>query len=89
MNQYCFGYLGIETETSFPNVFVFPNPGNGIIELSSESIIDKVLVFDGMGKQIEADIQGNMIDLSTYTQGVYFIQVEIEGKLEMIKYLKL
>jgi hypothetical protein len=42
-----------------------------------------------MGKQIEADIQGNMIDLSTYAQGVYFIQVEIEGKREMIKYLKL
>ena len=60
-----------------------------MIELSSESIIDKVLVFDAMGKQIEADIQGNLIDLSTYTQGVYFIQVEIEGKREMIKYLKL
>ena len=89
MDQYCFGYLGIETETAFPNVFVFPNPGNGMIELSSESIIDKVLVFDAMGKQIEADIQGNLIDLSTYTQGVYFIQVEIEGKREMIKYLKL
>jgi hypothetical protein len=30
-----------------------------------------------------------MIDLSAYAQGVYFIQVEIEGKREMIKYLKL
>ena len=89
MNQYCFGYLGIETETAFPNVFVFPNPGNGLIELSSEKTITQINVFDAMGKQIEADIQGNLIDLSAYGQGVYFIQVEIEGKSEMIKYLKL
>ena len=89
MNQYCFGYLGIETETSFPNVFVFPNPGNGIIELSSEKTITQINVFDAMGKLVDALIQGNQIDLSAYAQGVYFLQVEIEGKREMIKYLKL
>jgi hypothetical protein len=89
MNQYCFGYLGIETETSFPNVFVFPNPGNGIIELSSDKTITQINVFDAMGKLVDALIQGNQIDLSAYAQGVYFLQVEIEGKREMIKYLKL
>ena len=57
--------------------------------MSSESVIDKVLVFDGMGKLIDAGIQGNQIDLSAFVQGVYFIQVEIEGEREMIKYLKL
>lgn len=89
MDQYCFGYLGIEKESALPNVFVFPNPGNGNIEISSEKAITQIKVYDALGKQVNAQIQSNSIDLSGFANGVYFLEIELEGRKEMIKYLRL
>lgn len=65
------------TQPSFCTIF--PNPSNGIAEISSEKTIDKIEIYDITGKIIlnYGDISSQLytISLEQFNQGIYIVKV--------------
>lgn len=72
-----------ETETEKENVMVYPNPTDGIINISACNI-DKVSVYNIVGQEVESfviDDNQCRIDISDYNDGVYFVKIKTENEI--------
>lgn len=74
--------LGNEDFTSIQDIAIYPNPSNGIFNITKNSAISitKVRVFDTNAKllkEINTEItdQNNAIDLSGLSKGMYFMEL--------------
>jgi len=74
--------LSIEDINSFENVNLFPNPNvSGILSISNASKIDRISVFDVLGKKVkqlklkETSQNIQTIDISELNKGVYIIKL--------------
>jgi len=70
---------------------IYPNPANNFIDIETELKNYSISVFDNMGKLIlkEKSNQNNTrIDLSPFSNGIYFIQLQSDGKLVSKKFIK-
>lgn len=76
----CFQDLGVETQDSFSQISVYPNPGQGVfhvqnVSATTESVLD-IKVFDALGKEIRSlQINSEELDLSDLNSGVYFLEI--------------
>lgn len=58
------------------NISIFPNPTSSYINLSLlTKKINRVALFDSLGKEINIKLKQNRIDISHLSDGVYFIKV--------------
>lgn len=67
---------------------LYPNPGNGIIQIDSKVKIEKVDVYTITGKRIfmnEYKAQNVSIDLSAYNSGIYYVVVNNQFPLRYLK----
>lgn len=65
-------------------VSVYPNPTNGIVQVNLPSSVEilSVSVSDISGKQMNANVSGNTVDMSNFANGVYMVNVNTnEGNL--------
>jgi hypothetical protein len=62
---------------------VYPNPSKNSVQIKSTSKIDKITVFDSLGKVILTQTQStNEINLENFSKGIYFIEIFTEsGKM--------
>ncbi len=71
---------------------IYPNPTNGIVNISSTENLKSVQVFDILGKQIlEKNIFSTQtqLDLSNFISGVYLLKIESKnGKIKTQKIIK-
>lgn len=77
---------------------VFPNPGNGLVKLESAHTLGaqtEIQLLDLSGKTLwskpfeaNAGNQTMEIDLRSLAKGVYFIQVNDEGRKHQLRYIK-
>ena len=96
------GYLGLDnfelktvtlaTSNNLIEGFSFgPNPTKGTLKLKAKTTIDKVVVYDVLGKEIYIQ-NGNStkmtLDLSHLYNGVYFTKVESSGIIQTIRIIK-
>jgi hypothetical protein len=65
----------VKNET-IDNFFVFPNPTNNIITVSSHQIIQEIQVLDIAGKSVITISNSNTVDLSSMAQGLYFLTMQ-------------
>jgi len=67
------------------NINVFPNPTNGIFTISYGTLQPAIYIYNMLGKLIykkEKATQGSeVIDLSAYSKGIYFIKVQSGEKI--------
>ena len=64
-----------------PQVNVYPNPATDKLYINTDNqTIDHVLIFDTMGKQINAQITDNTIDVALLPKGLYTIKVIMDGQ---------
>ncbi|KAB1155085.1 T9SS type A sorting domain-containing protein [Flavobacterium luteum] len=77
-----FATLGTENFASLDKISIYPNPSNGIFTISKNSIIQitKIKIFDTNAKLLkeiksDANNQENAIDLSSFTKGIYFMEI--------------
>lgn len=77
-----FTYSNIASlEYNRPHVNIFPNPVKDKLYLNTnEQTIDDVLIFDTMGRQINAQLTDNTLDVSSLSEGLYTIKVIIGGQ---------
>lgn len=77
------------SESVFQEFKIFPNPTNGMLNLESNLKIDSIKLYNVIGQEVMS-IHANIdvIDMSIFEQGMYFVQVEIDGKTSTYKVLK-
>ncbi len=74
-----------DNEKQFPESFlIYPNPSTELVHIFSETTIESLQVVNHQGQCIEqfSGISVNQIDvdMSIYSQGLYFIRLQSEGK---------
>ena len=81
--NYCLDPLSVFDQNLFTEFQLYPNPSIGLVNLKSEKPIQRLTVFDALGKlvyqentQYQTQVQ---IDLSHLPKGLYLVQVEGEG----------
>jgi len=76
---------------------IYPNPATNILNLYFKNKlltdISQINIYSGLGNELELpfpDINGNQVqlDISSLPQGVYFINVSINGTIERSKFVK-
>lgn len=63
-------------------VVLYPNPTNSIITISSNEIIKNIELYDSVGRVLVSKIIENnqtSLELSTYSNGIYFIKISTEN----------
>lgn len=84
-----FGQLEVEVdyeiisveETSEVTLQMFPNPTNGLLNLTSTEALREVMVYDLLGQLIVSSNSQKQIDLSAYENGVYIVKAKtVSGK---------
>lgn len=73
------------------HVNAYPNPSKGKYNITSKEQIEKITVYNQLGKVVFNDIiknKGTTIDLSSFTDGVYFAKIEKQESIETIKIIK-
>ena len=81
--------VGEEDKDGF---LLYPNPGTGIFTLSSEQIIEEVIVVDILGKELirlPAGRSSLEIDISNRPPGIYFLQIGTKNGTLSRKIIKL
>lgn len=80
-------------ENKLDNLSIFPNPAKGLLNIKSESRLEKILIRDALGKQIYFE-EGNFtgikkINTQSFSKGIYFITLT-DDKLQTktLKFLK-
>ncbi len=58
----------------------YPNPTNGLIQTKDNMLYDEVNVYDSMGKLLLQLKDVNEIDLRPFPAGMYFIDLQNDGK---------
>jgi ELWxxDGT repeat protein len=80
------GNVGVkENNTSLSAINVYPNPANEYFTVSSASSdIHSVEIFDLLGKKVKSFIGLNSkklnVDTKSFNSGVYFVNIETDGK---------
>ena len=72
-------------EYNSPNLFIYPNPTEGIITVKNNVSITKIDIFNNLGQSILSKSNQNTIDLSELKQGLYFIKIKDENENIFIK----
>ena len=66
-------------------IAVYPNPTNGIINISGVDKVDAIKVFSISGQLVKETVNTNIIDLSSERSGLYLIEIQHEGKTSVNK----
>lgn len=70
---------------------VYPNPVKDILNISSKVAVDKVIVYDVLGRKVLQETPGKIspaIDMSTLPSGTYMVKVTIENNSKVVKIVK-
>jgi len=79
---------GIEIFEDINNVEVYPNPTSNYLIIKSPSPIKRVELIDFDGKIREQKINENLLDISDYPGGLYFIRIYTDNEVIIRKIIK-
>lgn len=82
----------LSTENFNEDVFsVYPNPVTDILNIESQEAVEKVVVYDVLGKVVLQDNPGVVspsINMASLSSGTYFVKVFIDKNSKIVKILK-
>ncbi|MFD2915003.1 T9SS type A sorting domain-containing protein [Psychroserpens luteus] len=64
------------------SIIIYPNPTNGILNISSETTVDSILVYDILGKIVAKTFNQNYINLEHLNSGMYVVKVKSNSTIE-------
>lgn len=75
-----------------PTFTMFPNPTKDLVTLRADGVISSIMVTDVLGKVVQnlgsLNSRNEIIDLSSFENGIYLIDVEIDGQVFTQKVIK-
>ena len=69
--------LSIEDNKEYGSINIYPNPTNGIIKIQSDKAIKQVFIRNVLGEIVIKSTSKN-INISNYSNGIYFVEVLTE-----------
>jgi subtilisin family serine protease len=88
MSLYCFDELSLD-KISKENLWLYPNPGNGVIHFKSDIEGFSINIFSLDGKSIDFSVQNNEIDITNQKPGIYYIHIQTSNEKYVLKYVLL
>jgi hypothetical protein len=82
--------LGID-ELAFKNFSYYPNPVKNVISISNDAVIDEVTFISIKGETIltkKPNSLSSELDLSNFSEGIYFLKVTSNGVKKTVKIIK-
>ena len=82
--------VGLEDDATLQATRVFPNPGNGRVQVESGTFIEDIVVYDVLGKSaLTKEVKGRTaeLDLSAMPKGVYLIELRSSSDREVLRYI--
>ena len=71
---------------------IYPNPTNNMLTFNTNNVIQSIQIYNLLGqamKKIDREtITNNQIDVSNYASGIYLMHIQIEGKTQVIRFIK-
>ena len=89
-----YNYLATLSNNNFSinndnNIKIFPNPSSTIFKIVSDTKIDKITLFDTLGKEILTQTQNNNeINIEKLSKGIYLIEIFSENEKIYKKLIK-
>jgi hypothetical protein len=86
-----FGALSTGNFEMDASVKVYPNPSNGIVNITAESNVESIELYDIQGRLLQTATAKNTIaklDISQRASGMYFIKVTTEEGVKVEKIVK-
>ena len=77
--------LGLADVNLNSAIVVYPNPTDGIINISGIEKVDAVRAYSISGQLIKEAVNANSLDLSTERKGLYMIEIEHEDQTTVNK----
>jgi len=72
--------LAINNIEEYENtVVLFPNPTNSILNIESKTSITEIKIYNQLGQLVLSSSNKNTIDLSSVSQGLYFVKIKDEN----------
>jgi len=78
-------------EASVSTAKIFPNPGNSVINIESETTIKSLQIYNTTGQLViskNVDELSTEVDANDLSNGLYIIQLEKENSIEKIRWIK-
>ncbi|WP_435523090.1 T9SS type A sorting domain-containing protein [Chryseobacterium indoltheticum] len=66
-------------------VGVYPNPTNGILNIKTDSDIDKVNVTNVVGQKMNVQFSNNTINMQQLQKGVYIVELQLKNGQKISK----
>ncbi|MBL7897366.1 MAG: T9SS type A sorting domain-containing protein [Crocinitomicaceae bacterium] len=80
--------VGIE-ENNVQPVVVYPNPASKMITVSADGVIEYVRIFNTEGKLVYSKVsEENTIDISSFENGTYFIEIKTDQNTITNRFIK-
>lgn len=82
---------GLEDLESHNDVLIYPNPSNGIITIASNAKTGKleIVVLNTLGQTVKSEISKDsketVIDMSSFSKGVYYVKVQMTDGTKLVK----
>jgi hypothetical protein len=71
------------------NIKVFPNPSSNFFKIVSDTKVEKITLFDTLGKEILIQTQNNSeVNIEKLSEGIYLIEIISENKKVYKKFIK-
>ncbi|HEX7869436.1 MAG TPA: T9SS type A sorting domain-containing protein, partial [Chryseobacterium sp.] len=58
---------------------IYPNPTNGILNIKTDSMIDKVNVTNIVGQKMDVQFSNNQINMQPLQKGVYIVELLLKN----------
>ncbi len=60
-------------------IILYPNPTTGVLTIQSNTILVQIEIYNLLGQLVESNTNQNTIDISSVSQGIYFIKIMDEN----------
>lgn len=81
--------LGTNNFDTEKEITVYPNPVHTILTIDCVTTIDKIIIVNTLGQSVVAEVtNNNQIDFSSFSQGVYFLQIQSNDSCKIVKVIK-
>ena len=74
--------LSTNSNTFENSIIIYPNPTNGILNISSETTVDSILVYDILGKIVAKTSNQNSINLEHLNASMYIVKVKSSNSIK-------
>jgi hypothetical protein len=70
-------------------ISIYPNPVQDVLTINTQETINSVEVFNINGQKMGVSLNNNTINVSSFSTGVYLLNVELaNGSKEVVKFVK-